>query len=658
MTTYGYNVLLMKVVAGILPQGIEWRVLLVLEAGQEPGIAWEIGHTLARANRGDLVIAILVSPDDSRDKVNTAISAADAFREGNNGKNGADTYAVVIQTRHITTTLLELVKKSDIDLAIMIASRPDQYDFRQLPCAVALLRLADPATEADRVGDAQQIRRVLIPTSGGPNSSYAVSLMMMLGSDTEPTAFYVAVRGRGDNEEALGYERLRQVIDFAHAEGKVRSHLAVHDSVSAGIVDEAAKDYDLVVIGATEESRLDQVIFGNIPAAVVENIAKPVMILRQKNSPLSNAVTALDWRLHTLFPQKSVGERAEIYARIRRDARPKTPFFVLTALSAIIAGLGLIVNSPAVVIGAMLVAPLMSPIIGTGLAMVLGDVRFLRLSVGAVSRGVLLAIFVGMLAGITALNRPFSDELLARTQPNLFDLAIALFSGAAAAYALSFSQAAGALPGVAIAAALVPPLATVGIALVAGVGAFLSGQSGDGWEYLADSLGALILFTTNFIAISTAAAVVFFILGFRPTPSKKARREVQRRSSALGFSLLLAIGIILGLTSFILARESTIEGRIYAITETSVEEHLGAQLENVEILDRQAGILNLGLTVISPRAIPHSQVVELQELMAEEFEEAGIASDFAMTLSLIRVTELDPLNPPTTTPDSPTLSNP
>jgi hypothetical protein len=90
MTTYGYNVLLMKVVAGILPQGIEWRVLLVLEAGQEPGIAGEIGHTLARANRGDLVIAILVSPDDSRDKVNTAISAADAFREGNNGKNGAD----------------------------------------------------------------------------------------------------------------------------------------------------------------------------------------------------------------------------------------------------------------------------------------------------------------------------------------------------------------------------------------------------------------------------------------------------------------------------------------------------------------------------------------------------------------------------------------
>src|SRR5690606_24636484 len=122
-----------------------------------------------------------------------------------------------------------------------------------------------------------------------------------------------------------------------------------------------------------------------------------------------------------------------------------------------------------------------------------------------------LAILVGMLTGLTALSRPFSDEILARTQPNLYDLAIALFSGAAAAYALSFSQAAGALPGVAIAAALVPPLATVGITLVAGLAALISGQTADGWEYLEDSLGALLLFTTNLIAISTAASFVFFV---------------------------------------------------------------------------------------------------------------------------------------------------
>jgi uncharacterized membrane protein len=137
----------------------------------------------------------------------------------------------------------------------------------------------------------------------------------------------------------------------------------------------------------------------------------------------------------------------------------------------------------------------------------------------------------------------------------------------------SASQAAA--PGVAIAAALVPPLATAGIALVAGLAALASGQVLDGRAFLGDSLGALLLFATNFIAISTAAAFVFFVLGFRPTPSRKARREIQRRSSALALSILLAVGFTLSVTSFILAANQP-EGRIYSITTNLVKENWGA----------------------------------------------------------------------------------
>lgn len=636
----------MKIIAGELPEGIEWRVLLALEPGQEPGIARYLGGALAHANRGDLIVAIFVSPTDDEQTVAAALADRAMYGDEQNEANGADTYAVVIETRTFLSTLRELVKHVDIDLVMMIATQANRYDLHKLPCSVALLRLAGNDPPDNGTEDQAPLKRVLIPTSGGPNSSYALSLMMLLSPETESTAYYVAVAGRSDHEEALGYERLRQVLDFVHGDNKIHSRLVVHNSVAAGIVEEAGQDYDLVVIGATEESRLDQVIFGNIPAAVVEQTEKPVMILRQKSSRLSNMVIALDWRLHTILPQKPISERAEIYARIRRDARPKTPFYVLITLSTIIAGLGLIVDSPAVVIGAMLVAPLMSPIIGTGLAIVLGDVRFLRLAVGAVLRGVLLALLVGILTGFTAINRPFSNELLARTQPGLYDLGIALFSGAAAAYALSFSQAAGALPGVAIAAALVPPLATAGIALVAGLAALLSGQALDGREFLGDSLGALLLFATNFIAISTAAAFVFFVLGFRPTPSQKARREIQRRSSALALSILLAIGFTLGVTSFILARESATEGRIYSITTNMVEENLGARLATIDILEQNDQYVNLSLTVISPAPIPHYQVVELQQQLADEFKATGIAGDVALTMSVIRVTELDPLNPP------------
>lgn len=165
-------------------------------------------------------------------------------------------------------------------------------------------------------------------------------------------------------------------------------------------------------------------------------------------------------------------------------------------------------------------------------------------------------------------------------------------------------------------------------------------------NFWGNSLGALLLFATNFIAISTAAASVFFVLGFRPTPSQKARREIQRRSSALALSILLAIGFTLGVTSFVLARESATESRIYSITTNLVEENLEARLDTIDILERQEEYVNLSLTVISPTPIPHYKVVELQQQLAEEFKAAGIADDVALTMSVIRVTELDPLHPP------------
>ncbi|MEZ4645706.1 MAG: DUF389 domain-containing protein [Chloroflexota bacterium] len=252
--------------------------------------------------------------------------------------------------------------------------------------------------------------------------------------------------------------------------------------------------------------------------------------------------------MRNLLPRLDLRQRTDAYVRIRRGARPDTDFFVLIGLSAMIAALGLLVNSPAVVIGAMLVAPLMSPIVGAGMAVVLGDARFLRLSLGAVARGVVLAIMVGALAGLLRMGQPPTAEILARTQPTMLDLAIALFSGMAGAYALCHSDAAGALPGVAIATALVPPLATVGISLSTG--------------HYASALGALLLFTTNFVAISSATALIFLLLGFRPPQLPKERRVVQARSARIAVLLLITVSLLLGVTTFQLAQTSAQQDRI------------------------------------------------------------------------------------------------
>ena len=311
-------------------------------------------------------------------------------------------------------------------------------------------------------------------------------------------------------------------------------------------------------------------------------------------------------------------------------------FYVLISLSAIIAGLGLITNSGAVVIGAMLVAPLMSPMVGAGLAMVLGDVRFLRLALGAVLRGALLAVALGALVGIFQIGNDLTPELMARTQPSLLDLLIALFSGMAAAYALSKSNAAAALPGVAIAAALVPPLATAGITFTAG--------------YYVESLGALLLFITNFIAITVAAALVFLILGFRPVRAQKKRKEVRARSARVAVISLLVVSLILAATTYILNERSRDAARIEEVTEQQLYEITGAELAELTIVKFDDGKLTLDIVARSTRPISHGEVEQLQAAIGEQLVADGIIDEIEITMTVIRVTELDPLVPPTPTP--------
>ena len=167
--------------------------------------------------------------------------------------------------------------------------------------------------------------------------------------------------------------------------------------------------------------------------------------------------------------------RKEIIGEIRTAASPGFDYFFLVILSAAIATLGLINDSPAVIIGAMVVAPLMSPILGVGLGSITADGKLTRNSISALIRGAIVAILLSALLTLTNIYLPFvpslldiPHEILSRTQPTANDLIIALAGGLAAAYALSQPNLSAALPGVAIATALMPPLCTIGIGFALG----------------------------------------------------------------------------------------------------------------------------------------------------------------------------------------------
>jgi uncharacterized hydrophobic protein (TIGR00271 family) len=192
-------------------------------------------------------------------------------------------------------------------------------------------------------------------------------------------------------------------------------------------------------------------------------------------------------------------------------------YWIELLLSAAIATLGLVLNSPAVVIGAMLISPLMGPIIAAGLSLTVADVFLFVKSVGQlVLSTIAVILFAGFLVWALGYDA-MTDEIAARTRPNFLDLGIALFSGLAASIPMARSKSklgggVSALPGVAVALALVPPLCTVGIGL------------GRGFEEPIMK-GAGLLYLTNLVAIIASAFVVFFIVGL---DRKEVRDAVEK----------------------------------------------------------------------------------------------------------------------------------
>ena len=195
------------------------------------------------------------------------------------------------------------------------------------------------------------------------------------------------------------------------------------------------------------------------------------------------------------FPTLERADRLDLVQQLEQSAQANIDFIMMMVLSTSLASLGLLADSTAVVIGAMLVAPLMGPLVAAGHSLVQANLSLFRRSIGVSAIGLGIGFAASLIFG--ALNPGFEPtlEIEARGTPDLLDLGIAFFSGMTAAYASGRSNVVTTLAGVAIAAALVPPLAVVGLALTHGE-PLISGN-------------AAILLVTNLVAIILGAAFVF-----------------------------------------------------------------------------------------------------------------------------------------------------
>ena len=303
------------------------------------------------------------------------------------------------------------------------------------------------------------------------------------------------------------------------------------------------------------------------------------------------------WQPAWWLPQLSKDDRQGSCQRVSEASAPKPSYYVLIVLSTLIAGYGLVSNSTATVIGAMIVAPLMGPILGLALGTVLGDVRMFQRSLLAEFTGVILVILTGMIvaAAVGPTHIDFAgSEIAGRTSPTLFDLAIGLAAGLAGAYCTVHPGLQSSVAGVAIAVALVPPLAVTGLT---GAG-WITGESP-----FEPVFGSFMLFFTNLLTIELASGLVFLGTGFRHIRGDKPKALWTKTLIVKSVLLLLTGWFLYGqLTNLFRERYGLDTSR--KVLETRLRDIPGADLDSIEV--------NLNRSVLTVRAVIGSRSSSLR----------------------------------------------
>ena len=327
------------------------------------------------------------------------------------------------------------------------------------------------------------------------------------------------------------------------------------------------KNSAFFLLESAYDSVIGRSVFGGPPLELARKRSGLTIIYKPKESSSHYL-----WRRITEFvtdfvPSLTDSDRAQILSDQARSARGSKDFFFLMVVASVIAISGLLADSTAVVIGAMLVAPLMQPIIGLALGIAVGSRARRKRSIRAITRGAAAAVGVAVVICLLFPIHDASREVMARTSPNLLDLIVALAAGAAGSYGTARKSIAGAIPGVAISVALVPPLCVVGFGIATG-----------SWPI---AWGATLLFITNLAGIVLVSTQVFMVFGFRPL------REEQSQTVRLGLlastGLLFLVAIPLAISTFSSYEARLMTWRVHR-AEEKLESSAAIQIESFNIV--------------------------------------------------------------------------
>jgi uncharacterized hydrophobic protein (TIGR00271 family) len=433
------------------------------------------------------------------------------------------------------------------------------------PCPVVLYR----------PGKSKTVGRVVVPILEGRKANSASRLALTLGKRLNKPVEALFLEIESPEQEPAYWDDAKQrdaaMLDQGAEELVTRTVLQVEDPVE-GFVSQALDD-DLAVVDISEQGEWERWLRGDAsldalrmwPGGFLVNASAAVVLPRPWWQKLKS------W----LNPNVTQFEGEELKRDADESSFASLDYLVLITIAAILAAFGLVLNSNAVIIGAMLVAPLMTPLIALATGMAVGKFSIVRQAAGTLLQGIFAALLVAFIAGWLSSTDIITSEMAGRGNVTFLDMGVALASGFIGAYAKARANIASSLAGVAIAAALMPPLVTVGLAISFGEWALAEGAS--------------LLFLTNIVSITLAAYFTLFWLGLRP--GKEDDPVARRRVSSLLVVLLVGILAALTVRSF----DTIAAGRIENSLRDSFRQ---AELVNYEI--RQSDPLEVVAIVRQP----------------------------------------------------------
>ena len=293
------------------------------------------------------------------------------------------------------------------------------------------------------------------------------------------------------------------------------------------------------------------------------------------------------------FSHASQEQYTTLFTNLREESRTNSTFMTLLVLSTMLATFGLFINSSSVIIGAMLLAPLMQPIVSLSMGVLRQDSALELTGAKTIAVGVAIVVLTSALIAWFIPIEKLTSEMAGRLSPTILDLFVAIVSGVAAAYAKSNEKILGSLAGVAIAVALVPPIAVAGIGL--------------GWGSWHIFSSAFLLFMTNLVGIVFAAAFTFVILGF--SPISIARKGI------ITWLLIVAFVSIPLYSSFEKMKEDIHIQKTLSNLAFNVGEH-DVKLTQIELLHRPK-IDEIRCEVISTGILSKEEKLRLKEAILQ-----------------------------------------